>query len=355
MPSAWSPWSSSCSCGWPPSARHRRAAAAGRRLVRLPHGHGRHRLDPALRPRRAAWLGVLACAGPPPPGAPGRRRRRGAGLGLAVVGGGGWPTVGLRAAAWPWAPRWPPAWRRLAQRRLGGFTGDVLGAAGVVGETVALLVLAVGDERPDVGPRLRLGGGAGCADRRPLGRAAASTPHPVAVFGSAMAARRAPALRRLPAGRDRAHRHRRRPAAPPSGLAADALAGPELRHRAVATALAVAGRGLADAAERWPSPDRGGRPRSGPPGRPGAGRSGSLGARRRRDRPRRRRVGGREHRRRRGGAGLLGRLAGGAGALGYRAVNTLDAMVGHRSPRYERLRVGQRPARRRWPTGCRPG
>jgi adenosylcobinamide-GDP ribazoletransferase len=30
----------------------------------------------------------------------------------------------------------------LAQRRLGGFTGDVLGAAGVLGETAALLVLA---------------------------------------------------------------------------------------------------------------------------------------------------------------------------------------------------------------------
>lgn len=30
----------------------------------------------------------------------------------------------------------------LAQRRIGGFTGDVLGAAGVVGETVGLLVLA---------------------------------------------------------------------------------------------------------------------------------------------------------------------------------------------------------------------
>jgi adenosylcobinamide-GDP ribazoletransferase len=30
----------------------------------------------------------------------------------------------------------------LARRRIGGFTGDVLGAAGVVGETVGLLVAA---------------------------------------------------------------------------------------------------------------------------------------------------------------------------------------------------------------------
>ena len=31
----------------------------------------------------------------------------------------------------------------LAWRRLGGFTGDVLGAAAVVGETVGLLALAL--------------------------------------------------------------------------------------------------------------------------------------------------------------------------------------------------------------------
>ena len=30
----------------------------------------------------------------------------------------------------------------LAHRRLGGFTGDVLGAAGILAETVGLLVLA---------------------------------------------------------------------------------------------------------------------------------------------------------------------------------------------------------------------
>ncbi len=34
---------------------------------------------------------------------------------------------------------------------------------------------------------------------------------------------------------------------------------------------------------------------------------------------------------------LWGAVLGGAGALGYRAANTLDSMVGHRSPRYARF------------------
>jgi adenosylcobinamide-GDP ribazoletransferase len=58
-------------------------------------------------------------------------------LALAVVGGGGHGVaavgaegVGIGAVV------------ALGLRRLGGFTGDVLGAAGVVGETLGLLVLA---------------------------------------------------------------------------------------------------------------------------------------------------------------------------------------------------------------------
>jgi adenosylcobinamide-GDP ribazoletransferase len=64
-----------------------------------------------------------------------------AGLALALVLAAigdrvrGLEAVGAEAAAVA-----AVAW--LAQRRIGGFTGDVLGAAGVVGETVGLLVLA---------------------------------------------------------------------------------------------------------------------------------------------------------------------------------------------------------------------
>ncbi len=58
-------------------------------------------------------------------------------VGMAVLGRGG---HGLAAVGAAWVAM--AGVMALAQRRIGGFTGDVLGAAGVVGETVGLLVLA---------------------------------------------------------------------------------------------------------------------------------------------------------------------------------------------------------------------
>jgi adenosylcobinamide-GDP ribazoletransferase len=53
-----------------------------------------------------------------------------AGLGRGVLGLAGVGAEAVAAAGVGW----------LAWRRIGGFTGDVLGAAGVIGETVGLLV-----------------------------------------------------------------------------------------------------------------------------------------------------------------------------------------------------------------------
>ncbi|HEY8547720.1 MAG TPA: adenosylcobinamide-GDP ribazoletransferase [Acidimicrobiales bacterium] len=81
-----------------------------------------------------------------------------AGLASAFVGTSPWPSVVVGAAAlavagvaqgWPGGPTAAAALvagfggvMALAHRRLGGFTGDVLGAAGVVGQTCALVVAA---------------------------------------------------------------------------------------------------------------------------------------------------------------------------------------------------------------------
>jgi adenosylcobinamide-GDP ribazoletransferase len=58
-------------------------------------------------------------------------------LGMAVIGRGGHGAAAVGAELVAMA-----GVVLFAQRRIGGFTGDVLGAAGVVGETVGLLVLA---------------------------------------------------------------------------------------------------------------------------------------------------------------------------------------------------------------------
>jgi len=57
---------------------------------------------------------------------------------VAVVLGGGWGGLAGRGAGVAAGA----AVVGLAWRRLGGFTGDVVGAAGMVLETVALVVVA---------------------------------------------------------------------------------------------------------------------------------------------------------------------------------------------------------------------
>ena len=63
----------------------------------------------------------------------------GALLGAVLVGtGAGWPAIAVVAAAWIAVV----GVGALARARIGGFTGDVLGAAGVIAETVGLVVAA---------------------------------------------------------------------------------------------------------------------------------------------------------------------------------------------------------------------
>ncbi len=138
-----------------------------------------------------------------------------------------------------------------------------------------------------------------------------------------------------------------------AGAAGRAVAGPSLAT-AGATAITVGGHVLRTTAEQIGAALGAGdleRARATLPAL--VGRDPSV-ARRRGDGAGRGRVGGREHRGCRGGSGLLGPVAGAVGAAAYRAINTMDAMVGHHSPRYERT-GGLRPASTTGSTGCRPG
>ena len=117
-------------------------------MVRVPHGDGGHGPGRPLRPPGRS--GERVPARTRRRNAAGRRRpasraRRCSGwpagcwpLALAFAGRGalGVAAVGAEAAG-------AAAVVFLAWRRLGGFTGDVLGAAAVVGETVGLLTLAL--------------------------------------------------------------------------------------------------------------------------------------------------------------------------------------------------------------------
>ena len=197
------------------------------------------------------------------------------GLATAFMGKGrAWPLAAGAVASFALAAGWRPLAGPVAvaaggvaaaaviagaRVRLGGFTGDVLGAAGVVGETVGpaggggpVVRRSVGstaDGRPGLPGRGRPGRSTAWLGEPPL------RPHPVAVFGRTM---RAVEGASTPTGA--------RPAWPtpppawPSGAGAGRLVGvgSTAGATAAATYLAVAGRALADAGRRGgPSPGRG--------------------------------------------------------------------------------------------------
>ena len=214
----------------------------------------------------------------------------------------------------------------LARHRLGGFTGDVLGAAGIVGETVG----PPRRRRPLVTARARrpLGAAAGIVLDLALGEPPAAAPPPGGPLRLLHARRRRPPLPRQP-GRGRGPRHRRRHRRAPSPAPPPARPPPP---------------------PTWPSPDASSTAppsTSPPPSTPAtstaaraqlpalAGRDATD-----LDEPEMARAVVESVAENTVDAvvapALWAAVLGGAGALGYRAVNTLDSMVGHRSDRYRR-------------------
>jgi adenosylcobinamide-GDP ribazoletransferase len=90
---------------------------------------------------RAGDGGGLASAFLPPAGRGAARRIAAGGTLAALVAAVLWrPLAGAAAVAAALAAAWLVA--RFARRRIGGFTGDVLGAAGLLAETAGLVVAA---------------------------------------------------------------------------------------------------------------------------------------------------------------------------------------------------------------------
>jgi cobalamin 5'-phosphate synthase/cobalamin synthase len=112
-------------------------------------------VHPDLRLTAALWCGSRTCMALTMGAVP--YARGGGGLAAAFSGGGRWTALYGLAAAGALAAWWHPvrgpvavaagvaaaaAVVGFAWRRVGGYTGDVLGAAGVIAETVGLLVAA---------------------------------------------------------------------------------------------------------------------------------------------------------------------------------------------------------------------